>query len=166
MNEPDIDRLSTEIQRKVVASKRFGSSRSIGIYHAFRSEVRTNAILTEAIKAKKKVSLPRIDDEKMRFYRFNVSKQLVKGKFGIMEPPPDDETTDLDLLIIPGVAFDKDGFRLGYGKAYYDRFLAQSPTYSIGLAFSFQLVDRLPRLDHDRKVDAIVTEREFISFRA
>lgn len=166
MSESQIGKLSTDIQEKVMAGERFGSARSIGIYHAFGSEVRTDAIIRAVIKDGRKVSLPRIDGEKMSFYRFSDSKNLVKGKFGILEPPPDEETNDLDLLIVPGVAFDRAGFRLGYGKAYYDRFLTQSPTYSIGLAFSFQVLDNIPRLDHDRRVDAIATENEFFSFRA
>jgi 5-formyltetrahydrofolate cyclo-ligase len=64
----------------------------------------------------------------------------------------------IDLLVVPGIAFDKKGYRLGYGKGYYDRFLSGRKIFSIGLAFSFQLINRLPHGKNDKRLDAIATE--------
>ena len=148
----------------MIKSARFQSARSVGAYHAFGSEARADAIIAEAQRLGKKVSLPTIEGNKISFYEFSSSKYLVRGRFGIMEPLPYGKSTDLDLLIVPGVAFDRLGCRLGYGKAYYDRFLADTPTFSIGLAYSFQLVERLPQHKHDKKVDSVATEKGFIAF--
>jgi 5-formyltetrahydrofolate cyclo-ligase len=164
MSEAEIIKLSTGAQVKVMKSARFLSAHSVGAYHAFGSEVRTDSIIAEARRLGKRVSLPTIEGDKISFYEFSASKYLVKGRFGIMEPLPYGKTTDLDLVIVPGVAFDRIGCRLGYGKAYYDRFLAAAPTYSIGLAYSFQLTDRIPQHKHDKKVDAVATENNFIVF--
>jgi 5-formyltetrahydrofolate cyclo-ligase len=83
-----------------------------------------------------------------------------------MEPQSSKEITDIDLIIVPGVAFDKEGYRLGYGKAYYDKYLSNISAYSIGLAYSFQVTDGFHRDPHDRKVDALATEKSLISFDA
>ncbi len=76
-----------------------------------------------------------------------------------MEPPPHEPIDKIDILIVPGIAFDKKGNRLGYGKGFYDRLLASKQTkFSIGLAYSFQIVENLPSDLHDKKLDAIASE--------
>jgi 5-formyltetrahydrofolate cyclo-ligase len=164
--ESQIARLSKDAQAHVLKSEIFSKARSIGAYCAFGSEIRTNEIIDNAISGGKTVSLPTVEGKNIRFYEYTNRKYLVRGRFGIMEPLPYGETTDMDLLIVPGVAFDKTGSRLGYGKAYYDRYLTNSQAYSIGLAYSFQLTDSIPQHPHDRKVNAVATEKGIIFFRA
>ncbi|MBQ7876140.1 MAG: 5-formyltetrahydrofolate cyclo-ligase [Clostridia bacterium] len=83
-----------------------------------------------------------------------------KGAFGV--PEPKDKTvfdkTKIDLVLVPGVAFDKEGNRMGYGKGYYDRFLKNMTSFKIGVCHAFQLTDKLPVEEHDVKMDMIVTE--------
>jgi 5-formyltetrahydrofolate cyclo-ligase len=80
-----------------------------------------------------------------------------------MEPLPIRNTSNIDLLIVPGIAFDRMGHRLGYGRGYFDRYLSQAkPHFSIGLAYNFQMVESLPHYSHDQKLDAIATESEII----
>jgi 5-formyltetrahydrofolate cyclo-ligase len=164
MTEEAITRLSKAAQSRVLENKKFETSRSVGAYFAFGSEVRTDAIIDEALRLGKKVSLPRVEGEMIRFYEFSDRKNLVSGKYGILEPLPSSETTDIDLLVVPGVAFDMKGYRLGYGKAYYDKYLSHDGAYSIGLAFSFQVIDRFARDPHDKRLNALATDQSFISF--
>ena len=75
-----------------------------------------------------------------------------------MEPLPYYPVDKLDLLVVPGVAFDEKGYRLGYGKGYYDKVLARKKIFSIGLGYSLQLLEKVPRGKYDERLDAIVTE--------
>jgi 5-formyltetrahydrofolate cyclo-ligase len=150
--------LSKRIQEFVIESKEFKSAKVVGAYYAFGSEVKTDLILEKAKVLGKKVALPSVEGESLTFYELSSGKYLVKGRFGIMEPLPYGPVERMDLLVVPGIAFDKKGYRLGYGKGYYDKFLAEKSLFSIGLAYSFQLLESLPRGKYDRRLDAIATE--------
>lgn len=120
----------------------------------FGSEVDTRELLTEALQKGKKVYVPRVEGEDMYFYRINSLQELTPGYKGILEPDGTGEKYDYlkqeeekTLLLMPGVAFDLYGNRLGYGKGYYDRFLADKEmlrTYSIAIGFACQRVESLP----------------------
>jgi 5-formyltetrahydrofolate cyclo-ligase len=139
-------------------SKEFKSAKTVGAYHAFGSEVKTDLIIEQARSLGKRVALPSVEGESLTFYELSSGKYLVKGRFGIMEPLPYDPVDQIDLLVVPGVAFDKQGYRLGYGKGYYDRYLEKKKTFSVGLAYLFQLLESLPTSENDMKIDAIATE--------
>lgn len=155
----EIARLSNHIQEFVTESKEFKSARVVGAYYAFGSEVKTDLILERAKALSKKVALPSVEGTSLAFYELSSGKYLVKGRFGIMEPLPYGPVDKIDLLVVPGIAFDKQGYRLGYGKGYYDKFLAGKSVFSIGLGYSFQLLDGLPRGEYDKRLDAIATEQ-------
>jgi 5-formyltetrahydrofolate cyclo-ligase len=154
----EIARLSRRVQESVTGSKEFKSAKVVGAYYAFGSEVKTDMILEKAKTLGKKVALPSVEGESLTFYELSSGRYLIKGRFGIMEPLPYGPVDRMDLVVVPGVAFDKKGYRLGYGKGYYDKFLARKSVFSIGLAYSFQLLEGLPRGEHDRRLDAIATE--------
>lgn len=130
----------------------------MGAYFATGSEVRTALVIDSAKKLCKIVALPRVEGDMIAFYEFASESDLVKGRFGIMEPRPLSPVRRLDLVIVPGIAFDASGCRIGYGKGYYDRFLSRHASFSMGLAYSFQVVDELPKGRLDRKLDALATE--------
>ena len=160
-NLQDRIRRSTLIQAHVIKSKEFRFSKLIGAYFAFGSEVKTEDIIDQARAPSKKLALPRVEGESIRFYEISSIKYLVKGVFGIMEPLPNDPMDKIDFLVVPGIAFDKKGYRLGYGKGYYDRYLSEKrPRFSIGIAYNSQLLASLPHCSHDEKLDAIATEDE------
>lgn len=105
----------------------------------------------------------------MDFFNVMCHKELILGMYDIPEPDPNQcvriEHPNPDLVILPGVGFDRQGYRLGYGGGYYDRFLAEHNMASaliIGLGFSCQIVDRLPHDPWDKKVDLVITEKETI----
>jgi 5-formyltetrahydrofolate cyclo-ligase len=155
----EIARLSKRIHEFVISSKEFKSAKVIGAYYAFGSEVKTDLVLEKAKTLGKKVALPSVEGESLAFYELSSGKYLVKGRFGIMEPLPYGPVDRIDLLVVPGIAFDKKGYRLGYGKGYYDKFLAKKEVFSIGLAYSFQLLESLPKGKYDKRLDAVATEK-------
>lgn len=145
---------------------------TVFIYYSSGTEVDTSSIIRFAIENGIDVALPRCRDTDgiMDFYIISdIDKQLVKGMFSLMEPDIDKCKKALhseqSLCIVPGLAFDKAGCRIGYGKGYYDRFLYEFKGKSIGLCYNACLCDELPFDKYDCKVDIIVTENEFISIR-
>jgi 5-formyltetrahydrofolate cyclo-ligase len=158
LNSQEIAKRSKSIQEFVINSNEFQSAKVVGVYFAFSSEVATELIITHAKMLGKKIALPRVEEDKIAFYELSSTKSLIRGRFGIMEPPPYGYMDEIDLLVVPGIAFDKKGNRLGYGKGFYDRLLSGKRTFSIGLAYSFQLLENLPHDRYDKRLDAIASE--------
>jgi 5-formyltetrahydrofolate cyclo-ligase len=139
------------------------------VYCSYRSEVDTELLIAQLLLMGKDVSIPLTDTSPgtMRAVRVtNPKTQLRLGYKGIPEPDPAlipgnlCTPESLDVAIIPGSVFDEQGYRLGYGSGYYDRFLIRAPqALRIGLAFSLQLVRRIPHLPHDVPMDVLVTEK-------
>lgn len=125
----------------------------------YGNEISTIEILEEAIKKGKRLFLPKIESDKMNYYRVNSLADLEVGYKGIREPKGNTEVFDYEkykdsnlLLLMPGVAFDVYGNRMGYGKGFYDRFLKDKEnlqTYSIAIGYKCQLVERLPMDEYD-----------------
>ncbi|HEX6282500.1 MAG TPA: 5-formyltetrahydrofolate cyclo-ligase [Nitrososphaera sp.] len=158
LNSQEISKRSKSIQEFVINSKEFQRAKVVGAYSAFGSEVSTELIIERARILGKKIALPRVEEDKITFYELSSTKSLIRGRFGIMEPPPYGRISEIDMLVAPGIAFDKKGYRIGYGKGFYDRFLLGKRTFSIGLAYGFQLLENLPHDTHDKRLDAIASE--------
>ena len=130
------------------------------------SEIDCRPILEAAHASGYRCCLPVVDRRRapLVFRRWEPGMQLVAGAYGEAVPPPKAEAVKPDFLIVPGLAFDRTGFRLGYGAAYYDRTLAAlraaKPITAVGLAYSGQLVPEVPCEDTDEPLDWIVTEEE------
>jgi 5-formyltetrahydrofolate cyclo-ligase len=160
-----VERQSELVQEKVAQSKEFEKAQVVGAYSPKGSEVRTGLLIGIAIEQGKKVALPRTEDHNMRFFEYGPADRLVEGNFGILEPLPKKPVAQVDLLLVPGVAFDLMGSRIGYGKGYYDRFISDGGTsFSMGLAYSIQVVNKLPIGRFDRKLGALVTENAIFYF--
>lgn len=138
-------------------------------YYSLPDEVNTHHLINELLSVGKKVLLPKVvDDEKMEWYPYTSEKPLKLGKFGIGEPDVTEErsfchladvTTESSLcyVLVPGLAFDGAGHRLGRGRGYYDRFLAAHPEiYKIGVCFDFQKVREVPVDEFDIPVDEVI----------
>lgn len=130
------------------------------LYYSLPDEVDTHAFLDELRSAGKIVLLPRVVDEgTMVLHRYTGRADLSEGAFGIMEPvgEPFTDYAAIDVAVIPGMAFDADGHRLGRGRGYYDRFLSSIPyIYKIGMCFDFQKVEAVPVEATDVSVDVVV----------
>lgn len=140
----------------------FKLSNSIALYSPIQNEVITESIFNKAIQAEKEVYFPRVNGSSLDFHRIDKLEQLKTGNFGVLEPQGylyKANTEDIDLYVLPGLAFDRFGNRLGYGKGYYDRALANiSESKKVGLSYNLQILDSVPIDEDDRKVGIIVTE--------
>lgn len=160
--------MSRNAQQRVTTLPAFSAARTIGLYAPIGNEVDTELLCGFAQRVGAVVAYPRIANGAMEFVRFDSECTWQPGMFGIMEPLVEVQQESscqvapevFDVVVVPGVAFDLVGNRLGYGKGFYDRFLAQClpQCVFIGLAYDFQLEDRLPREAHDIALDYIVTD--------
>lgn len=153
----------------VVAAPAFAVARIVLLYWAFRGEVSTVPLAEAARVAGKRLALPRVRrrPKGLDLHLWSGDPAaLVAGSYGIAEPDPAWPLADpsqIDLVVVPGVAFDRRGARLGYGGGYYDRTLplvkaANKNGVAVGLCYGFQLVERLEVEPHDQFVDAVATE--------
>ena len=170
LSEYEIINHSKIISAKFISTKEYKNSKSIGAYYPTGSEVKTFDIIKHSIERKKEVRLPRvIDSTKIKFFKIMEDSfekiKFIKGKYGIFENSTSNINMEkMDLLIIPGLVFDLQGNRLGYGKGYYDRFLSlRKVKYIIALAYETQVVNEIPNNEHDIPVDVIITEKRIIN---
>lgn len=166
------ERRSLAAQEALIHSPAFGAASQILIYIAFRGEVGTERIAEAAVAAGKGLVLPRVVKEPRGLVLHAYSGDpatLVPGAYGILEPRPAFPVVtpdQIDLVVVPGVAFDRSGGRLGYGGGYYDRLLpALRHAWLIGLAYECQVVGGLPHDPHDIPVDGLATEVGYTDIR-
>lgn len=140
----------------------FANARTLLLYSALPDEVQINPLFDGLIAQGKTILLPRVvSDTDMELRLYTGADSLQPGAFGIMEPtgPLYTDYAAIDVAVIPGMAFDADGHRLGRGKGYYDRFLPLIPrAYKIGLCFPWQLVDEVPSDAHDIMMDGVISQ--------
>lgn len=142
-------------------------------YVSFGSEVDTKNIIKKAIVDGKRVFAPRVEVQNMEFYEIHELESLIYSRYGIAEPHPSKESRykgleneKSKLMLLPGLAFDLNGNRIGYGAGYYDRYLfthLQTHFYKIALAFDFQIIDKIDTDEHDIKADALLSPTHFIN---
>lgn len=158
----------TAIQRRVLIMEEFRVSLRIGIYAPFGNEVRTALLFTEGDRHRKEMYYPAVDESAggLAFFRVTDLENLAPGYAGILEPTSEAsrlrDLNALDLIIVPGLAFDLHGGRLGYGRNYYDRCLTGFRGKRVALAYDFQIVSEMPMGLRGQKVDWIVTEKRII----
>ena len=150
--------ISTIIVNKLMNLDIYKEARAIALYNSLSDEVDTSYLINESLK-EKIVLLPRIIDNKLVFIIINKDTLYEKSKFGIIEPIGDIYQGIIDLIIIPGLAFDSNLNRLGFGMGYYDKYLENSNSYKIGLCFDEQIVDNVVVEPHDIKMDMIITKK-------
>ncbi len=162
------DVLSRRIWDTILALPQFIRARTVMTYLDIGSEVRTRRYLPELWQLGKKLVVPYCMARELRLFHLKNMDELSPGTWQILEPKPEwrehaerhVDTAELDLIVVPGLAFDRYGGRLGLGKGYYDRFLLhiRPDAVKIAPAFECQLVDKIPLLPHDVRVDMVVTE--------
>lgn len=144
----------------------FQKAKGIGGFASTATEINTYPILEGVLDMGKKLYLPKVSADKTDFEYFHVTdfKNLSTGSYGILEPSGHRaaDWEEIDLALVPGLAFDLKGHRLGFGKGYYDRALPRlkKSALTIGLGYSFQVVDQVPSQPHDVLLKAILSEKE------
>jgi len=160
---------SMAITQNIIESKIIKDDMNILVYMDFRNEVKTTYLIDYIIKHIGYVLLPRVDkaSKELVIHKVESIDDLRKSNYGILEPKLDCEVIDckaIDLILAPGVAFDRNFFRLGYGGGFYDKLLSKKrkEVPVIALAFDLQLIDSVPTEPHDFKMNGIITESTII----
>ena len=168
LSKSEIIGKSSKIKSNLFSSEIFKKSRTIMFFVSFNSEVHTHEMIKDSI-GKKTVAIPKVIEHRIEpSMIIDFDSLIPSGRFGILEPIELAKITykSIDMVLVPGVIFDKNGYRLGYGLGYYDRFLNKLPkAVKVGLCFDFQVMDKVPREEHDIPVDYIVTDKEIIECR-
>jgi len=148
----------------------FKEAKTILFYVSYDNEVYTHEMIKESLEVKKQVVVPKTDMNKRTILCSTLTKwdDLLAGAYNILEPRQEclNEVSpeSIDLIIMPGIAFDCQGNRIGHGMGYYDRLLKKKMNaHRLGLAFEFQIVENIPTEPHDIKVEKIVTEKRIIT---
>ncbi len=164
--------LSKEVREKLFQTEAYDRCTNIFTFISFGSEIDTREIIHQAIADGKRIYVPRVEGKQIEFYRLLDFMLLMKSKYGILEPTMDENLRHVpvdsninhnkyhDLMLLPGLAFDVRGNRIGYGAGYYDKFLSLQQDnyfYKIAIGYDFQLLDELPAEEYDRRANMIIT---------
>ncbi len=150
--------ISKEICNKIETNPAFQKAKTIMAYWSMEDEVHTHDFIQKWAK-EKQIILPVVNGDKLELKEFEGLNELVAGdRFGIPEPDGQlfQNPENMELIIIPGIAFDKNGNRMGRGKAYYDKLLRNSEAYKLGVCFSFQVFDNIPFDELDVQMDEVL----------
>lgn len=167
-NQPDKDGVSQAIMKRFLALPEYDAARTVMFYVDVRDEVRTRHALPDALETGKRIVVPYCVDGELELFWLESMDELELGMYRILEPKKEMRSiaakhlqpVDLDLIMVPGVAFDRTGGRTGHGKGYYDKLLehAPLPTPLVALAFECQMFEEIPMDQHDIFMDKIITE--------
>lgn len=159
MTEDQIREKSEALTRLFLQSEEYRNARSIYGYLPYNQEVRTVSLLTQALREGKRVAVPKCYGDEMRFIWMEDLSQVEKGYAGIPEPIADGPVADDEtaLVLMPGMAFDPQGHRIGYGGGFYDKFLAREGNHpTLALCYDFQVVPHLETEEFDIPVDKVL----------
>ena len=163
--------LSRRVQERFLGSDLYAGAALLALYAPVRREVDTSVAMAAALAAGKRLLYPVVTADGLIFREIAGEHDLAAGSYGIAEPiaacperPPD----EADCIVVPGVAFDRCGRRIGYGKGFYDRSLhrLEGTGRLVGLCFDFQLVEEIAGEPHDVALDLIITERRIVPVRS
>ena len=159
MTPQQIESASACLAEQFFATQQYQQAKTIYGYLPYNQEVRTTPILERALQDGKCVAVPKLYGPEMKFIYLTYLSQVEKSDKGIPEPILDEPIGDdpTALVLMPGMAFTKNGDRMGYGGGYYDKFLAVEPNHpTVALCFDFQIVDEIPTEDYDIPVDLVL----------
>ena len=159
MTEEDILRRSAVLAEKFARSDAYRAAKTIYGYLPYNQEVRTVPMLQRALDEGKRVAVPKVYGDDMKFIYLDDLSQVAKGYAGIPEPVADGPVAQdgTALVLMPGLAFDRAGHRIGYGGGFYDKFLAREPHHpTVALCYDFQVMDRLETEEFDIPVDLVI----------
>ena len=158
-------RLDKSLTEQVLGMEEYKNAQKLFIFVSSSIECDTSRIISDALNSGKKVAVPRCTEKTgiMHFYYISSKDDLSSGAFSLLEPDPEKcervKNLSTGLCVVPGLCFDMEGYRLGFGKGYYDRFLDDFGGVTVGICYSKYIEKQLPRGVHDRHTDILVTER-------
>lgn len=159
MSEEEIVCASARLGTLFLQSPLYRQAKTVYGYLPYNQEVRTVPMLEQAQKDGKRVAVPKVYGDEMRFIYLDDLTAVEKGYSGIPEPVADGPEGDDPhaLVLMPGLAFDPEGHRIGYGGGFYDKFLEKEPEHpTLALCYAFQMLDRLETEEHDKRVDCVL----------
>lgn len=166
--QEDKDGISRTIMSRFMGLSEYAAAKTVMFYIDVRAEVRTRNDLEEALASGKRIIVPYCVDGELELFHLESMDELETGMYKILEPRNDlravpekkIDVAELDLIMVPGVAFDRRGGRTGHGKGYYDKLLehARRETPLVGVAFDCQIFSEIPMEDHDIYMDKVVTQ--------
>ncbi len=157
--------LSSRVVDKLLSDSLFSDSSAVALYSPVGGEVDISGVLSDLIRLGKKAFFPKVCGSDLRFFEVAGAQDLSPGAFGIAEPEAEPgreiAVSELDLMVVPGICFDRFGSRVGYGKGFYDRAMRNLSAEKVcAVAYSFQIADfEIPAEPHDRRVGFVITER-------
>ena len=161
-------RRSEEVAARVLGLPAVEGGGSVLLFYAFGSEVATRELIAAFADRDRMVLLPVVDGDRLLPMPYRPGDPLVRSALGVDEPVASPAAAadpgGIGLVIAPGLAFDRDGYRLGYGRGFYDRFLAglTERAARVGIGFHEQLLERIPRDPRDQRLHLVVTDREVV----
>jgi len=174
--QPNAEALSQAIFQRLVTLPEYARAQTLMLYLDVRSEVRTHWFVPTAWKEGKRVVVPYCEDGEIELFRLDQLDELAPGLMEVPEPKPElrgradrkIDPSELDLIVVPGLAFDYHGGRLGYGMGYYDKLLHQirNDATKAAVCFERQLVLEVPLLPHDIRMDMVITENAIYQVHA
>jgi 5-formyltetrahydrofolate cyclo-ligase len=165
--QEDKEKTSRVIVQRLMSLPEYEAAQSVAFYVDVRDEVRTRFAIPKALNSGKQILVPFCADDQLELCRIENVHELELGRFGVLEPRSElreasrlATAADVDLIVVPGVAFDRHGGRMGHGLGYYDRLLVDVPpsTVLVGLAFECQVFHDIPVETHDVSMDWVITE--------
>ncbi|MCM1490073.1 MAG: 5-formyltetrahydrofolate cyclo-ligase [Muribaculum sp.] len=164
LSEMEKEEAASEVFAQLEKTAAFMMAQNILMYHSLPDELSTISFLKKW-KDRKNFFLPRVNGVNLDLLPY-IESELERGAFDIEEPQGSElaNVEDIDLMIIPAVAFDRRGNRLGRGKGFYDRLLATSRATKIGVGYEFQLMEELPSEKHDVPMDMVITQYSYLKF--
>lgn len=159
MTPEEIQSASQKLKELFLATEQYRRANTVYGYLPYNQEVRTVPILEQTLADGKRVAVPKIFGDEMKFIYLTDLTQVAEGYAGIPEPVADAPVADdpTALVLMPGLAFDKEGHRVGYGGGFYDKFLTQEPEHpTVALCYDFQILEELPTEEFDVPVDLVL----------
>lgn len=160
INKHDKEKYDNEILEKVISLQEYKESDFILTYVSLKDEVDTFKLIEHSLEIGKRVAVPKCEGDNIVFYKIKTLSDLEEGSFRILEPTTNEAVVDFanSICIVPGVAFDKENNRIGYGKGFYDRFLEKYDGTKIGLTYRECICDKIDNDINDIKMDIVITD--------
>jgi 5-formyltetrahydrofolate cyclo-ligase len=152
------------IIEKLMSQPEYQTSSRLYAYVSYNQEVSTHTLIEMALQDGKTVLVPKVYGDVMKYHEIHSMQELKPGAYGILEPECEEpDYVHEGLLLLPGLAFDYNRHRMGYGGGFYDKYLSEYPNHTkIALAYDFQLLRTIPEEEHDIPADMIITEQHII----